>query len=167
MTKRVENLCGLSWTTEEDAKLEEMIIKGAYFSDISDALPTRSRSACMSRAKRLGISKKAPEKENWNKLANRPLFDKILNLYHAGMSAIQISEIPGMPGKTTVMKMIARQHGPKALRDCRFVVTLIGDCPVSGKPLYRLESDEHEHIIPEAILAQAKLNRCKWRVKRD
>ena len=164
---RTENLCGLSWTSEEDAKLEDLVIKGVYYADIAEHFTGRSRSACMSRAKRLGISQRAPEKENWNKLANRPLFDKALNLYHAGMSGIQISEIPGMPGKTTVQKMIARQHGPKALRHCTFVATPIGDCSVSGKPLYRLETDEHCHVIPEAILEQAKKNRCKWGVKRD
>ena len=99
------------------------------------------------------------------------LQNEICRLYESGMTANAIARLPNMPARTTVQKYVivdeARRKAHWLNSKCaspEIVVEPYGVCAVSGVRLFRIRDDERAHIVPESIVAQAKLNKLKWEV---
>ncbi len=94
---------------------------------------------------------------------------EIIRLYKAGKTVNAISMIPGMPVRASIRKYIGRNELREELEeanakanDPELIAEPIGSCPVSGARLYIVRDEDHEHIVPEAIVKQAADR--KWRV---
>jgi hypothetical protein len=89
---------------------------------------------------------------------------EIIRLHADGMSIHEISRQPGMPNRSTCRKYIRRHLSIKWHKPREIEIRPIGNCPVSGGRLFLVESEDHSHIVPEAIVAVAKETRKKWKI---
>jgi transposase-like protein len=94
---------------------------------------------------------------------------EIIRLYRAGMSMNAMAKLPGMPARSSIRKYISLHEEraeieaqAAAARTDELTAEPIGSCPVSGARLYLVRDEDHEHIVPEAIVKQAADR--KWRV---
>lgn len=92
--------------------------------------------------------------------ANAPVSPKlsreIYEMYQSGVSIYEISRQTGYVESTVrrhAKRDFTRKHKTRPdLQPPELTAKWIGDCKISGQPMYLVTGKEHEHLVPKAIL---------------